>query len=179
MARISPLMMVPPAIFAGLALAFAIGLQREDPDQLPSALAGKQAPAVALTQLGDLPRFDDAALRDGQVKLVNFWASWCAPCRVEHPNLTQLADEGITILGVNYKDQPDKALGFLAELGNPYGAAGADPEGRMALDWGLYGVPETYVIDGEGKILLRFAGPVTQRVIENEIRPALERAAAE
>lgn len=172
-------MLVPPVIFAGLAAAFLIGLNREDPDQLPSALAGKPAPGVELTALGDLPVFDDARLRDGEVKLVNFWASWCAPCRVEHPNLTQLAEEGIPILGVNYKDQPDKALGFLRELGNPYVAAGADPQGRMALNWGLYGVPETYVIDGDGNVVLRFAGPVTQRVIENQIRPALEQALAD
>lgn len=172
-------MLVPPVAFAGLAVAFAIGLQREDPDQLPSALQGKQAPGVQLTVLGDFPLFDDATLRDGEVKLVNFWASWCAPCRVEHPNLTQLADEGITILGVNYKDDPEKALGFLAELGNPYAASGADPQGRMALDWGLYGVPETYVIDGKGNIVLRFAGPVTQRVMESDIRPALAKAAGQ
>lgn len=177
MARLSPLMILPPVIFAGLAAAFAIGLQREDPDQLPTALAGKPAPEVVLTALGDLRGFDDAMLRDGEVKLVNFWASWCAPCRVEHPNLTQLAGEGIAVYGVNYKDQPDKALGFLDELGNPYLAVGADPQGRMALNWGLYGVPETYVIDGDGIVVLRFAGPVTQRVIDNQIRPALEQAA--
>lgn len=177
MPKISPLMILPPAIFLGLAAAFAIGLQREDPDQLPSALAGKQAPAVQLEPLGSLTGFDDAMLRDGEMKLVNFWASWCAPCRVEHPNLTALAEEGVTVLGVNYKDQPDNALGFLEELGNPYAAVGADPQGRMALNWGLYGVPETYVVDGEGNIVFRFAGPVTQRVIEDRLRPALAEAA--
>ena len=176
MAKISPLMILPPVIFAGMAAAFAIGLQRENPDQLPTALAGKPAPAVQMTDLGDLPGFDDAILRDGTVKLVNFWASWCAPCRVEHPNLMALSEEGIPVLGVNYKDQSDKALGFLEELGNPYDAVGADKQGRMALNWGLYGVPETYVIDGDGNVVLRFAGPVTQRVIENQIRPALEEA---
>lgn len=179
MAKVPWLMLVPPVAFAGLAAAFYIGLQRENPDQLPSALAGKPAPAVVLEALGDLPGFDDGSLRTGEVKLVNFWASWCAPCRVEHPNLTALAEEGIEVLGVNYKDQPDKALGFLEELGNPYAGVGADPQGRMALNWGLYGVPETYVIDGDGTILLRFAGPITQRVIESDIRPALAKAAAE
>lgn len=178
MAKISPLMIAPPVLFVGLAVLMLVGLRREDPDQLPSALAGKQAPAVEMDQLGDLPMFDDATLRDGKVKLVNYWASWCGPCRVEHPNLTQLSEEGITILGVNYKDQPDNALGFLGELGNPYSAGGADPNGRMALNWGLYGVPETYVVDGDGNIVLRFAGPITQRVIENDIRPALEAAGA-
>ncbi|MGD9865764.1 MAG: DsbE family thiol:disulfide interchange protein, partial [Pseudodonghicola sp.] len=110
-------------------------------------------------------------------KLVNFWASWCAPCRVEHPNLAALAAEGVEILGVNYKDDAAKAGAFLAELGDPYAALGRDPEGRMALDWGVYGVPETYVIDGKGTILMRFAGPVTQRVIDEKLRPVLERAA--
>lgn len=176
MAKISPLMILPPMLFAGLAALFFVGMQREDPDQLPTALAGKAAPEVSVTPLGDLPVFDAATLRDGQVKLVNFWASWCAPCRVEHPNLEALSAEGIPIYGVNYKDQPDKALAFLAELGNPYIAIGADTSGRMALNWGLYGVPETYVIDGDGKVLLRFAGPITQREIEAQIRPALEEA---
>jgi len=100
--------------------------------------------------------FDDAALREQGVKLVNFWASWCAPCRVEHPKLEQLAAEGIPIYGVNY--------------------IGADAPGRMALDWGLYGVPETYVIDGDGTVILRFAGPVTDSVLERTIRPAIEAA---
>ncbi|WP_088625674.1 DsbE family thiol:disulfide interchange protein [Oceanicola sp. 22II-s10i] len=173
---VKPLMLLPPAIFAVLAVTFYVGMQREDPDQLPSAIAGQPAPEVAVTPLGDLPVFEGAMLKDGEVKLVNFWASWCAPCRVEHPNLDALAQEGITIYGVNYKDQPAKALGFLEELGNPYAAVGQDAAGRMGLNWGLYGVPETYVIDGEGRVVTRFAGPVTQRVIASTIRPAIEQA---
>ena len=105
-----------------------------------------------------------------------YWASWCAPCRVEHPHLETLADEGIPIYGVNYKDEPGKALGFLEELGDPYAAIGADASGRMALDWGVYGVPETYVIDAEGTIVTRFAGPITERVLETTIMPAIEEA---
>lgn len=178
MAKISPLMVAPPLIFAGLAVMFYVGMQRQDPDALPSALIGKQAPAVSAVPLGDLPVFADADLRNGALHLVNFWASWCAPCRVEHPNLEALAAEGVQIFGVNYKDKPDNALGFLAELGNPYAAVGADDAGRMALEWGVYGVPETYVIDGEGRIVLRFAGPITQRVITDQIRPAIEAAKA-
>ena len=179
MARLSPLMVLPPALFAGLAAMFVWGMNREDPNALPSAFAGKQAPAVAVTPLGDNPVFTDADLRDGKVKLVNFWASWCAPCRAEHPNLEQLRAEGVTILGVNYKDKPAAALGFLAELGNPYARIGADESGRMGIDWGLYGVPETFVSDGAGKVVLRFPGPVTAQILETEIRPAMERAAAE
>ncbi|WP_093421429.1 DsbE family thiol:disulfide interchange protein [Tranquillimonas alkanivorans] len=170
-------MILPPVLFAGLAATFWIGMQRDDPDALPSAIAGKPAPSLELTPLGDLPAFGDEALDAPGVKLVNFWASWCAPCRVEHPNLEVLAEEGVPIYGINYKDNPDNALSFLDELGNPYVAVAADVNGRTALDWGLYGVPETYVIDGDGQIVLRFAGPITQRVMDSQIRPALKEAA--
>ena len=169
------LMFLPPALFAGLAALFVVGMNREDPDQLPSALAGKQAPAVQVTEMGSGPAFTDADLRSPGVKLVNFWASWCAPCRAEHPMLAALADEGITIYGVNYKDRVEDAQKFLGDLGNPFSAIGADA-GRMALDWGVYGVPETYVIDGEGRIILRFAGPITAAELERSIRPAIAKA---
>jgi cytochrome c biogenesis protein CcmG/thiol:disulfide interchange protein DsbE len=167
-------MIAPPLIFAAMAGMFWLGMNREDPNALPSAIAGSPAPPVALTELGGLPIFADATLRAPGVKLVNYWASWCAPCRAEHPNLEKLAAEGVPIYGINYKDDPAKALAFLAELGNPYAAVGADASGRTALDWGLYGVPETYVIDGGGRIVLRFAGPITERVLTETIRPAME-----
>ncbi|WP_104017047.1 DsbE family thiol:disulfide interchange protein [Roseovarius nitratireducens] len=176
MARLSPLMVAPLVVFAAFAGLAFIGLYRENPDALPSALAGRQAPAVETTPLGDKPGFGDADLRAGEVSLVNYWASWCAPCRVEHPNLMQLAADGIPVYGVNYKDKPGNALGFLEELGDPYTGIGADASGRMALEWGVYGVPETYVIDGQGEIVQRFAGPITDRVLENTIRPAIEAA---
>lgn len=176
MARISPLMIAPPVIFAAFAVMAAIGMFRDDPESLPSAREGQAAPPVVLTAMDGKDLFDDATLRDGQVKLVNYWASWCAPCRVEHPNLEQLAGEGVPIYGINYKDDAGNALRFLENLGDPYAAVGADENGRMALDWGVYGVPETYVIDGEGTILLRVAGPLTQRVLTETIRPALEAA---
>lgn len=179
MAKISPLMLLPPVIFAGIAAMFVLGMNREDPDALPSALQGRQAPAVAVTPLGGGPVFGDADLRDGEVKLVNFWASWCAPCRAEHPNLTKLQAEGVTIYGVNYKDKPDAALGFLAELGNPFAAIGADESGRMGIDWGLYGVPETFIIDGKGNVVERLAGPITERVLDDVIRAGIKKAAAE
>jgi cytochrome c biogenesis protein CcmG, thiol:disulfide interchange protein DsbE len=169
------LMFLPPVLFAGLAALFIVGMNREDPDNLPSVLAGKPAPAVQLTPLGDGPIFGDAELRKPGVKLVNFFASWCAPCRAEHPMLEKLAAEGMTIYGVNYKDRPEDALGFMAELGNPYAAIGQD-SGRMALDWGVYGVPETYVINGAGQIVLRFAGPITADELERTIRPAIAEA---
>jgi cytochrome c biogenesis protein CcmG, thiol:disulfide interchange protein DsbE len=115
-------------------------------------------------------------LREPGVKIVNYWASWCAPCRVEHPHLMALAEEGIPIYGINYKDDPAKAMAFLDELGNPYAALGADDTGRTAIDWGVYGVPETYVIDGEGKVVFRLAGPVTSLTLESQVRPAIEAA---
>ena len=177
MAKVRVLFLIPPALFLALAAMFLWGMNRDNPDALPTALAGREAPPVALTQLGPDAPFTDATLRDGKVKLVNFWASWCAPCRVEHPNLDALAAEGVAIYGVNYKDKPGAALGFLAELGNPYAAIGADEAGRMGIEWGLYGVPETFVIDGEGRVVTRFAGPVTERALESDIRPALAEAA--
>ena len=178
MARVKPLVLLPPLIFAGLAALFFMGMQREDPDALPSAVAGSPAPAVAVVPLGDGPVLDPALLTAPGVKLVNFWASWCAPCRVEHPHLMALAAEGVPVYGVNYKDEPAKALAFLAEMGNPYRAVGADASGRMGIDWGLYGVPETFVIDGEGRVVTRFAGPITERALAETIRPAMEKAAA-
>ncbi len=178
MARVRPLVLLPPLVFAGFAALFAFGMFRDNPDELPTALAGREAPSMTLGPLGSLPELDDANLRDGEVKLVNYWASWCPPCRVEHPTLMQLADEGLAVYGVNYKDTPGNALAFLDELGDPYVGVGADPDGRTALDWGVYGVPETFVVDGEGRVVMRVAGPVTQRVLETRLRPALAEAAA-
>ncbi len=166
------LMALPPVLFAALAVMFWWGMQRDNPDELPSTLVGRAAPVVEAVPLGDLPPLTDAVLRAPGVKLVNFWASWCAPCRAEHPMLEKLKAEGVAIHGVNYKDDPAKAQAFLAELGNPYATIGAD-NGRMALNWGVYGVPETFVIDGEGKVLLRYAGPITEQELERVIRPAL------
>lgn len=174
--KIKPLMMIPPVAFAALAALFYFGNIREDRDALPSAREGQPAPAVVLTELEGKPLFDDATLRDGEVKLVNYWASWCAPCRAEHPLLEELAQE-VPIYGVNYRDDPDRALDFLDELGNPFAAIGADASGRMALDWGLYGVPETYVVAGDGTVMLRFAGPITPEIVERRIRPAMAAAA--
>lgn len=176
MARVSPLMAMPPLLFAALAAMFFFGMQREDPDALPSVQVGREVPPMTLTQLGPEPPFTSADLTAPGVKLVNYWASWCAPCRVEHPNLEALANEGIPIYGINYKDDPAKALAFLKELGNPYAGLGADYTGRTAIDWGVYGVPETYVIDGQGKVVTRLAGPVTERSLASKIRPAIESA---
>jgi cytochrome c biogenesis protein CcmG, thiol:disulfide interchange protein DsbE len=175
---VKPLMLLPVAIFAGFASLALTGMMRDDPDALPSTRENKQAPPVTITTLGNFPIFTDEDLSTGGVKIVNFWASWCGPCRAEHPTLMKLAAEGIPIYGINYKE-PDEAdaLAFLEELGNPYTAIGGDISGReTAVDWGVYGIPESYVIDGSGKIILRFAGPVTQRVLDDSFRAAIEKA---
>lgn len=169
------MMALPPVIFAGLAGMFLWGMERNDPDALPSTMVGRVAPAVELRALGDHPLLTAEMLKAPGVKLVNFWASWCVPCRAEHPMLSRLQSEGIVIHGVNYKDKIDQAEGFLSEMGNPYSTIGQD-SGMMAIDWGVYGVPETFVIDGEGKVVIRFAGPITEQELARVIRPAIETA---
>jgi cytochrome c biogenesis protein CcmG, thiol:disulfide interchange protein DsbE len=170
------LLLVPPLVFAAFAAVAWFALQSPD-EGLPTALAGREAPSLSETvALRDDPAPTDVALRAPGAKLVNFWASWCAPCRVEHPILADLARSGVPIIGVNYKDKPENARGFLDELGDPYVAIGADESGRTGIDWGLYGVPETFVIDGEGRVVLRHAGPITPEVLESRIMPAIEAA---
>ena len=172
-----PLVLMPALVFALLAAGFWVKMERGD-QALPSTMEGRAAPAVLVTALGDKPPPTDADLRLPGVKLVNFWASWCTPCRAEHPVLEKLAGKGVAIYGINYKDKPADALGLLSELGNPYAKIGAD-SGPMALNWGVYGVPETYVIDGNGKVILRYAGPITAEALDTVIRPALAKAAAD
>jgi cytochrome c biogenesis protein CcmG/thiol:disulfide interchange protein DsbE len=171
------LLVLPPLAFLLFAAVAYVGLKRENRDELPSALVGRSAPGIAqATAIGAGSPPSDADLRVPGVKLVNFWASWCGPCRVEHPVLTALADEGVPVIGINYKDAPAKALAFLKELGDPYAKVGADASGRIGLDWGIYGVPETFVVDSEGTVLLRFPGPLDRTVVEKRIRPAMAAA---
>ncbi len=176
MARFPVFALIPVVIFVGLALLFTLGIQRDDPDALPSVFEGRLAPDVGSNALAGFETFDAAALTAPGVKLVNYWASWCAPCRAEHPTLTALAESGIPIYGINYRDDPDNAAAFLEELGNPYSGILADPNSRTAIEWGVYGVPETYVIDGDGRIVLRFAGPVTQRALDQTVQAAIDKA---
>ncbi len=171
------LWMIVPALGAAAVLAvFMLGLQRDDVQRLPSALIGKPVPEFELAPLrtGEPGLSNEALLGDG-VKLLNIWASWCGPCRVEHPHLMDLAAEGIPVLGINYKDAPENADEFLSELGDPYDRIGVDPNGRAGIEFGLYGVPETFVINAEGKIVYKQVGPVTQRELP-KLRAAIEAA---
>jgi cytochrome c biogenesis protein CcmG/thiol:disulfide interchange protein DsbE len=178
MARLSPLVLLPPAVFAALATLFAVGMMRDGGDELPSALVGQPAPATEMPPLPGFPALDPAVLSDGEVKLVNFWASWCGPCRLEHPVLQSLAEEGLPVYGIAYKDDPDRSAAFLEELGNPFTAIGQDPTGRIAPDWGLYGVPETFVLAGDGTVIDRLPFPLTPELVETRLRPSLAEARA-
>ncbi|MDH5797969.1 MAG: DsbE family thiol:disulfide interchange protein [Paracoccaceae bacterium] len=177
MPKISPLFLIPPLVFAGFVALVAVGMMREDPDAIPSTKEGQLPPRLHPTgELPGIPGFDNATLETGDVKIVNFWATWCAPCRVEHPNLVKLSEEGISIFGINYKDDPEKALAFLDELGDPFEAIISDENGRNGIEWGVIAMPESYVLDGEGRIVLHFRGPITQRFLESTIYPAIEEA---
>jgi len=177
MARISPLVMVPPLVFAGLAGMFLWGMTRDNPDELPSALIGREAPSVGATTLPGETQLTDEMLRQPGIKLVNFWASWCPPCRAEHPTLTALSEE-LPVYGIDLKDPEGSAAGFLAEHGNPFAALATDPRGRVAIDWGVTAPPETFIIDAEGRILYRHAGPLVREDYTNRFLPQLEKARA-
>ena len=150
-----------------------------DPRGVPSALLGKPAPDFTLPPLdgADRPGVSAADLRGDKPVLVNFFASWCVPCVIEHPQLMRLARDGVPILGIAYKDKPEDSLGFIRRHGNPFTRLGVDQPGRVAIDWGLYGVPETYLIDKAGIIRWRWAGPVTEEVVQHQLTPLLRRTA--
>jgi cytochrome c biogenesis protein CcmG/thiol:disulfide interchange protein DsbE len=167
------LFLLPALVFVVVGIGLAVGLTR-DPSTLPSALIDKPVPVFELPPIagreGDGFRSADL---EGGVSLVNVFASWCVPCRVEHPLLVALAEEGVPIYGINYKDPADKANEWLGELGDPYRAIGADSQGRIAIDWGVYGVPETFVVDPQGRIRHRHVGPLQPRDVEDTIKPLL------
>lgn len=172
-----PLWAVIPLI-AFLALAgLAWSMLGRDQDSLPSALVDKPAPEFDLESLrpGE-PNLTTATLKEPGAKLVNVWASWCGPCRVEHPELMELAERGVPIYGLNYKDDRQDALGFLADLGDPFTRVGADVTGRTGIEWGVYGVPETFVIDAEGNIVGKHVGPIQNDDLETKILPMLREA---
>ena len=171
--------MLPLAIAALLGVAFYWGLWNND-DRLPSTLIGRPVPEFALPPIeGRTEGLSSEDLRD-EVSIVNVWASWCVPCRLEMPLLVDLAATGtVPIHGINYKDAPDAALGFLAELGDPYTRIGAERQGRVSIDWGVYGLPETFVIDATGRIAYKHVGPFDRRSLEEDILPVVRRLQAE
>lgn len=166
---------VPAVGFVGLAIAFGVSLGR-NPTVLPSALIGKPVPAFSLPPVKGTALGLSSADLEGQVSLVNVFASWCVACREEHPLLMQLsARHVVPIDGIDYKDKPDDAARWLAAMGNPYARTGADRDGRVAIDWGVYGVPETYVIDRNGRIAFKQIGPVTPAILDGTILPLVEK----
>ncbi|HKK97215.1 MAG TPA: DsbE family thiol:disulfide interchange protein [Marivita sp.] len=176
MARISPLMVLPPVIFGAFAALAYFGMFREDPQGLPSTRIGQPAPPITEVALDGYDAFTPEMFETGEVTLVNFWASWCPPCRVEHPKLLEMQSEGMAIIGVNIRDQSANASRYLAEDGNPFIAVPYDPAGRTSIDWGVTAPPETFIVDGDGTVLFRFAGPLVGSDYEQRFVPALEAA---
>lgn len=170
------LTLLPVAVFALLAVLFYRGLSG-NPADVPSVLINKPVPAFTLSPIAglDLPGLADGDLKKGEVTLVNVWASWCVPCREEHPLLMELASRGdLRVVGINYKDDPENARRFLVTLGIPFTAVGADPNGRAAVDWGVYGVPESFLVDGQGTIRMKWIGPLTREALTKQIIPKIE-----
>lgn len=176
MAKFSPMAIAPLLIFAVLTLLFFLGMNGSEKDELRSTLIGYSAPAITQVPLAGYPAVAPEDLRLGKVALVNFWASWCPPCRAEHPNLMQLAASGIPIIGVDLKDDEKDALAYLKASGNPFTSIAYDPNGRIAIDWGVTAPPETFIIDRSGKVLFRFAGPLIGSDYENRFLPELKAA---
>lgn len=176
MARISPLVVIPPVIFAAIAGLFLGGMFWGQGTSLPSTFIGKPAPAVPAEGLPGRPVLTDADLRAGKVTVVNFWASWCPPCRAEHPTLIAMAADGIRVAGVNFRDQADTADQYLTERSDPFFASGFDPGGRVSIEWGVTAPPETFIIGGDGTVLFRFAGPLLGSDYEQRFLPALKKA---
>ncbi len=177
----------PLVIFLGLAILLFVRLFAGDPSQVPSALIGRDVPQFALPPLEGLneagtpvPGFSDADLGGGEVTVVNVWASWCVPCRDEHPILVEIArDDRLRLFGINYKDTTENARRFLGHYGNPFDAVGVDAAGRVGIDWGVYGVPETFIIDREGRIAYKHIGPIDARSLEETFMPQVERVLAD
>jgi cytochrome c biogenesis protein CcmG, thiol:disulfide interchange protein DsbE len=181
--RRSWLMAVPLIAFAGLAVLFWFRLGDTDVSRIPSALIGHPAPQTPLPPLSGLlaegapvPGLDPAVFK-GNVSIVNVWASWCVPCHDEAPLLTQLGhDKRLQVIGINYKDTPDNARRFLGRYGNPYGFVGVDGTGRAAIEWGVYGVPETFIVGREGKIVYKLVGPITPENIDGVLKAEIDKA---
>jgi cytochrome c biogenesis protein CcmG, thiol:disulfide interchange protein DsbE len=183
-ARPSWLRYAPLVVFGMIAGVFAFALRTGDPSKLPSALLGKDAPRLSLIGLEGLqrdgvasPALSEADLANGRPVVVNFWASWCAPCVAEHPLLVELVRQtGVRLVGINHKDSSINARRFLGRYGNPFAIVGVDGNGRAAIEWGVYGMPETFVLDGRGRIVFKHVGPLTADALRRDIVPAIARA---
>jgi cytochrome c biogenesis protein CcmG/thiol:disulfide interchange protein DsbE len=177
------LMALPLVVFAALALLFWFRLGDSDISRIPSALIGHPVPKTTLPPLSGLvsdgkpvPGIDPATF-EGKVSLVNVWASWCVPCHGEAPLLTELAkDRRVQFVGINYKDAPDNARRFLGRYGNPFGVVGADDNGRASIEWGVYGVPETFVVGRDGTIVYKLVGAITPENVDTVLKPEIEKA---
>ena len=171
--------LVPVAVFIILVCFFGYRLTMIDrgdaPNRIPSALINKPMPDFELPKLAENKTLLKSADLKGKVILVNFFASWCEECRIEHPLLKQLTDADVFLVGLNYKDKEDKAAAWLQKLGNPYAVVGGDSTGRVGIDFGVYGVPETYVIDKQGMIRYKQTGPLTPADIQNILLPLVRR----
>ena len=177
------LVALPLVVFIGLVVAFLFRLGNDDPSRLPSALIGRAAPATVLPPLDGLnvdgavvPGLAAETLR-GHVSVVNVWASWCVPCHDEAPLLRELhGDKRFQIIGINYKDVAENARRFLGRYGNPFDAVGVDANGRAAIEWGVYGVPETFVVGRDGRIAFKLVGPITPENIDSVLKREIEKA---
>ena len=180
MAKVSPLMLAPPVIFVVIAGLFGFGMFRDDPDGLPSTHIGRSAPSIErideVSSLNGINSISDSDLRSGELTILNFWASWCPPCRAEHPRLIELSEQGYRVGSVNFKDTEDDAIGFLQELGNPFFGVAYDPRSNIAIDWGVIAPPETFLVNGEGIVLYRHIGPLVGSDFEQRFLPALRQA---
>ena len=173
--------LVPVVVFAGIVAFFFAGLRERAtvaPDDLPSVLIGKPAPTTPLPALdGRAQAFAPSDLRSGHVSVVNVFASWCAPCRQEAPTLQALSQmKGVVLYGMVQKDTPAKVRAFLADVGNPYARIDLDADGRASIEWGVYGLPETFIVDRQGIVRLRYAGAITPDVLTGIILPAIQSA---
>lgn len=170
---------LPLIIFLALVAAFLVQLQRnaqgDDPKTLESALVGKPVPAKTLTDLLSTKTFDESLFKQGKPLLLNVWATWCPTCYAEHQYLNHLAKQGVPIIGLDYKDNSEKAVKWLHDLGNPYQVVLKDEKGSFALDLGVYGAPETFILDGKGVIHYRYAGDVNERVWQEKLQPIYQK----
>jgi cytochrome c biogenesis protein CcmG/thiol:disulfide interchange protein DsbE len=179
------LVLLPLVLFLALAALFFFRLSAGDPSRLPSVLIGREAPPTELPPVAGLehngqpvPGIVPADFK-GAVTVLNVWASWCVPCRDEAALLMSLSgDKRVRLVGINYKDQPDNARRFLGRFGNPFSASGADANGRAAIEWGVYGVPETFIVGRDGKIAYKLVGPLTPENLERVVKPEIEKALA-